>query len=231
MMITYLRLTKDEPLAQKLSNRKTSINKGKIILPSEENVNNNHLTDKCNFDLTESILQYKPIKPSNDNTNDKRAKPSIERLNGLFSILISAEEKFRSVFDYLGIFRFKDLYNSLIPYANNTERLHEIYCHFQRYITISDNGHIDITPEFMNYLRQVSYYLSDGFSTEHPLWKTTSIKTIQKPVIVLAANTRFYDTFQASMRTVNQYFPDSTIAVYDLGFEGNQLNMVGYCVN
>ncbi|CAF0967251.1 unnamed protein product [Adineta steineri] len=231
IIFTYLRLINHAPSDQR-SNYKSLIN-GKIIFPSEDN---NHLSDKCNFDQIESLLQYKSKKKpnnniiininidnDNDNIADTRPQPTIERLKTLFSILIFHEEKYRKALDYLGVFRFTDLSHTLIPFANNTQRLHEIYCLFQRYITISDNGHIDITPQFIEFLKQTSSYLSDGFHSHHPAWNTTSI---QKPVIILAANSRFFDTLQASMRTVNQYFNDHNVAVYDLGFDANQLNLI-----
>ncbi|CAF3246450.1 unnamed protein product [Rotaria socialis] len=229
IIITYLRLNNSDPSYPIKPNRDKLTDIDNKILPRAENINNDndhHLVDKCNFDATESILRYKSLKASNDDTNDNRARPTIQRLHSLFSILISTEEKYRKVLEYLGVFRFTDLYNTLIPFANNTQRLHDIYCHFQRYITISDNGHIDIAPNFINYLKQVSNYLSDGFTSEHSLWTKTPINDLKKPVIILGANSRFYDTFQASMRTVNQYFLNSTIAIYDLGFDGNQLNMI-----
>ncbi|CAF4980612.1 unnamed protein product [Rotaria sp. Silwood1] len=225
IVFTYLHLNNNVSINEQISNKLKFINNEKEIFNHD---NNYHLLDKCNFDTIEILLRYKSIKQFNNDTNDNRSKPTIERLHKLFSILIFHEEKFRKVFDYLGIFRFTDLYNSLRPFANNTKRLHEIYCLFQRYITISDNGHIDITEHFIYYLKQISNYLSDGFTSEHPIWNNISIKNIQKPVIILAANTRFYDTLQASMRTVNQYFYNYSIAIYDLGFDQNQLTMVKY---
>lgn len=186
-----------------------------------------HLSDKCNFDQTESLLRYKSPKYSDQTfLTDRRPKPTVERLLKLFSILIKHEEKFRPALDYLEVFRFQDLYNTLRPFAKNTRRLHDIYCLFQRYITISDNGHLDVSPQLITYLKQVSFYLSDGFTTEHPSWSKISMKDIEEPVIVLGANSRFYDTLQASMRTVNQYFPKHRVAIYDLGFAENQVKMV-----
>ncbi|CAF1177433.1 unnamed protein product [Rotaria sordida] len=225
IIVIYLRLNNHVPSNQQIPNKFKSINNDRKISYYEAN-DNYHLLDKCNFDATETLLRYKSLKDSNNDTGDNRPKPTVERLHKIFSILISHEEKYRKVFEYLGIFHFTDLYNTLRPFANNTKRLHEIYCLFQRYITVSDNGHIDITPHFIYYLKQVSNYLSDGFTSEHPIWNNTIIKNLQKPVIILAANTRFYDTLQASMRTVNQYFYNYSVAIYDLGFDQNQLNMI-----
>jgi hypothetical protein len=163
---------------------------------------------------------------NNNTPDDTRPKPTVERLIKLFKILISHEDKYRQVFDYLNIFRFTDIYNTLRPYANNTQHLNTIYCHFQRYITISDNGHIDVTPNLITYLEHVSTYLSDGFRTGHLNWNKTSIDKIQKPAIIMAANMHFYETLQSSMRTVNKYLSNYTVAIYDLGFNQNQLAMV-----
>lgn len=228
IIFTYLRHINHVPSDEQIHNKLKSHNKknGFLIKENDDDNNNNHLLDKCNFDQTESLLRYKSLQTLTSNTNDTRVNPTIERLHKLFKILISHEDKFRKALDYLGIFRFTDLYKTLRPFANNIQRLHEIYCLFQRYITISDNGHIDITPHFIDYLKQVSNYLSDGFITTHPVWNTSIINNLQKPVIILGANSRFYDTLQASMRTVNQFFNNHTVAIYDLGFDQQQLNMV-----
>jgi hypothetical protein len=224
IIFTYLRLINHNSSDQQIEVKFRS----HIISSVAEHLEANHLSDKCNFDQTESLLRYKPVKSITKNPDDTRPSPSIQRLHKLFSILISHEEKLRQALDYLGIFRFNNLYNTLRPFANNTQRLNEIYCHFQRYITVSDNGHIDITPQLIDYLKQVSNYLSDGFNSEHSLWNKTSINNLQKPVIILAANSRFYDTLQASMRTVNEYFSNHLVVIYDLGFDQSQLDMVRY---
>jgi hypothetical protein len=182
--------------------------------------------DQCNYDDIEFILNYQSS--INESANDNRTKPTIERLNKLFRILISHEEKYRQLFDYLDVFSFTDIPNTLRPYANDTERLTNIYCLFQRYITINEKGYIDIESDFIFYLKQISKYLSDGFRSEHSNWKNISRETIPKPVIILAANAHFYDTLQASMKTVNKHLENYSIAIYDLGFNKHQLNMVGY---
>jgi hypothetical protein len=229
IIFTYLRLISHAPSDQQIDHKFKHINNENMFPSGEEN--NNHLSDKCNFDETEVLLRYKSLKPTNAATIDTRPIPSIERLHKLFSILISYEDKYRKSLDYLGIFRFTDLYNTLLPYANNTRRLYEIYCLFQRYITISDNGHIDITPNLIVYLKQVSNYLSDGFTSEHTIWNKTTIKNLEKPVLILAANAHFFDTLQGSMRTVHQYFSDHRVAIYDLGFNQNQLRLVRYSLD
>ncbi|UJR31539.1 hypothetical protein I4U23_019027 [Adineta vaga] len=219
LICTYLRLINHAPSDARIQ----TMTNGRI-LSSNDDHRQRSIPDKCSFDQTETLLQYKPRKElGKSQDEDLRPHPSNNRLHKLFSILISHEEKYRSALDYLGVFRFTDLVNTLKPFANNTQRLHEIYCLFQRYITISDNGHIDISSEFITYLKKVSSYLSDGFTGEHPSWKKP---LEEKPVIVLAANSRFYDTLQASLRTVNQYFSNHSVTIYDLGFDQNQLNMI-----
>jgi len=218
ILSTYLRLISHVPSDQSIFRTSEHITKEEIKLSNYPH------SKKCNFDDTESILRYTPL--NNNSTNDTRPKPTIERLTTLFKILISYEDKYRKVFDYLNIFRFTDIYNTLRPYANDTQRSENIYCLFQRYITISDNGYIDITPNFITYLKQVSSYLSDGFRSPHINWNSTSRNNIQKPVIVLAANMHFYETLQASMHTVNNHLMNYTVVIYDLGFSSPQLNMV-----
>lgn len=228
ILLTYIRLINHVPRESVPDKPKTVDSKNQAVVPQREPVEKYHFSDKCNFDQVESLLRYKPLKSPSSDTTDTRAAPSIKRLHKLISILISYEDKFRSVFDYLGIFRFNDLYTTLQPFANNNQRLQEIYCLFQRYITISDNGHIDISPQLIEYFKQVSFYLSDGFKSEHSLWNKTSMADVGKPVIILGANSRFFDTLQGSMRTVNQFFSNHTVAVYDLGFDSDQVKLVSW---
>jgi hypothetical protein len=228
LLFTYLRLVTHVANDRSINNSMKSLNNNNQQSYSN-NDKNFHLVDKCDFNDTVFLLNYRTSRNTTltGNASDARARPTIERLHTLFSILISYEEKFRKVFDYLEIFRFNDLYHTLKPFANHTQRLHDTFCLFQRYITISDNGHINIAPNFIVYLEQLSTYLADGFISQHLTWnRTDRLQNVDKPVIILGANTRFFDTLQASMRTVNQYFNDSRIAIYDLGFEPTQLTMV-----
>ncbi|CAF1267444.1 unnamed protein product [Adineta ricciae] len=217
ILLTYLRLINHAPVDPSMLNdassdhrqQKSSLDKLRSL--------------KCNFDEIESLLRYKSTRPPH---TDSRPRPTIERLRKLFQMLISYEDKFRRVFDHLQIFRFTDMYNTLRPYANDTQRLHNIYCLLQRYTTISDNGHIDIESGFINYLSQVSSYLADGFDNQHLSWNTTSTDAIRKPVIVLGSNIHFFNMLQASMRTIDKFLKDHNVAVYDLGFTADQVDMI-----
>ena len=161
--------------------------------------------------------------------NDNRPRPTVSRLESLFVKLISYEEKFRTIFQHLGIFRWTELFTSLQPYANQSHRFPEIFCLFQRFLSQSNRTHVQVSTSFVDYLRKVSNYLSEGFTHVHPSWTDASVKSqIVQPVIVLAANSRFYDTLQSSMRTVNRHFGNHTVVIYDLGFTSVQLNMVSH---
>ena len=217
ILLTYLRLINHAPIDSALLNEPPTIKQGQETFLDKPQL------IKCNFDETEALLRYKSPKTS---INDTRPRPTIERLYKLFQILISYEDKFRDAFNYLEIFRFTDLHNTLHPFVNDTQRLYKIYCLLQRYITISDNGHIDITPSFISYLSQVSSYLADGFDNQHVSWNKTSINDLTKPVIILASNTHFYNMLQASMRTIDKFLKDHKVVIYDLGFNPNEVNMV-----
>ncbi|CAF4126035.1 unnamed protein product [Rotaria sp. Silwood2] len=218
IILTYLHLTNYTPSDQSI------VHESEIIIEEEILIINYTLSNQCNSNEIEYLLHSTS---SYNKNNDSRSQPTIERLHKLFQILISHENTYRKVFDYLGIFRFNDFHNTLHPFANNIERLQNIYCLFQKYISISDNGDIVIKKKFISYLKQVSNYLSDGFKNKHLTWNETLKDKIQKPVIILAANSQFYNTLQASMHTVNDYLKDYTIAIYDLGFIPTQLKMVG----
>ncbi|CAF4205929.1 unnamed protein product [Rotaria sp. Silwood2] len=216
IILTYLHLTNYTPSDQSI------VHESEIIIEEEILIINYTLSNQCNSNEIEYLLHSTS---SYNKNNDSRSQPTIERLHKLFQILISHENTYRKVFDYLGIFRFNDFHNTLHPFANNIERLQNIYCLFQKYISISDNGDIVIKKKFISYLKQVSNYLSDGFKNKHLTWNETLKDKIQKPVIILAANSQFYNTLQASMHTVNDYLKDYTIAIYDLGFIPTQLKM------
>lgn len=228
LLFIYLRLLKSAPpnLEKK---EKTHWANGVQPIPA---VNDGDVESprlgKCNFDETEVLLRYKSPKDVPASTpDDVRPQPTVQRLHTLFKILIAQEEKYQKALDYLQVFRFTDLYKTLLPFANQTQNLHKIYCLFNRFITVSDNGHIDVSPTLVGYLKQLSTYLSDGFTTEHPTWRDpTVLATLQKPVIILGANARFFDNLQASMRTVNEFFPSHRVVIYDLGFDRSQLTMV-----
>ena len=169
IVLTYLHLTNHVSSSyQQIDNMFKSRSNSRSKSSNVEH-QQHHFSEKCNFDETESLLQYKPLRSSDDNINDSRPQPTVERLYKIFSILRSHEKKFRQTLDNLGIFRFTDLYNTLYPYANNTQRLHEIYCLFKRYITISNDDHIDISPNFIRFNGYIigtmlaQYYQSLGF--------------------------------------------------------------------
>ncbi|UJR15146.1 hypothetical protein I4U23_002111 [Adineta vaga] len=217
ILLTYLRLINHAPIDPVLLDESTPVKQ------EQESFLEKFSSIKCNFDETESLLRYKSPKTPK---NDSRPRPTIERLQKLFQILIAYEDKFRNAFNYLQIFRFTNLYNTLRPFANDTQRLYNIHCLLQRYITVSDNGHIDIRPNLIHYLSQVSSYLADGFDNQHLSWTKTSVDELPKPVIILASNTHFYNMLQASMRTVDQFFKDHKVVIYDLGFNPGQINMI-----
>lgn len=219
ILCTYIRIIHQVP-----SDEPTPVTRKTIIIPKDITLRPFSFSEQCNYDQIESILKYSSSQK--DNPNDQRPKPTIERLNQLFRILISHEEKYREIFDELNIFRFTDIANTLQPFGNDTQRLQNIYCLFQRYLTVDPFGHIEIQSELIFYLQQISKYLSDGFRNEHSNWNNISKEVSSQPVIILAANSRFYDTLQSSMKTVNNHLQNFSIAIYDLGFSSNQLEMV-----
>ncbi|CAF4868559.1 unnamed protein product [Rotaria sp. Silwood1] len=223
ILLIYLHLINDTFSNQLI------INESESIIEEEEEklmIVNYTLFNQCNLNQTEFLLHSYN---NNNNNNDSRPQPTIQRLQKLFQILLSYENKYDKIFDYLGIFRFNNFPNTLYLFANNTEYLKNIYCLFQKYINIFDNGHIiNINDELISYLKLISNYLSDGFKNKHINWNNISKTKIQKPVIILAANSHFFDTLQASMRTINEHLNDYKIAIYDLQFSSIQLKMVRY---
>lgn len=220
ILFTYVRIIHQAPSDQSMPDN-TRI---PITIPNDITIRPYSASDRCNSDQIDSILKYSPIQ--NDNPDDQRPKPSIERLNKLFQILLSQEKKYRSIFDALNIFQFTDISNTLHPFTDDHQHFQTIHCLFQRYIAVNQSGQIDIQPELIFYLQQISKYLSDGFRMEHTNWKNIPRETIPQPVIILAANGRFYDTLQSSMKTVNEHLQNYSIAIYDLGFAPHQLAMV-----
>ena len=196
----------------------------KVITPQFEITFPSGSFDLCLSNETNAALNAGKI-PIIDPT-DKRVLPTIERIETLFSKLISYEEKYRSILEYLGIFLFTNLTSTLHPLANRQDKFQEISCLINHFFTNSNPGKNSISSDLLIYLRKVSAYLSNGFHEQHKSWKQTDLSHLDKPVIILASDQGFYETLQASMRTVNEHFPNYTVAIYDLGFTQKQTQLV-----
>ena len=53
-----------------------------------------------------------------------------------------------------------------------------------------------------------------------------SLKSIQNPTIVTAANSNYYDALQATVYHIHKFLPDFKLIIYDLGLSDEQNRIV-----
>lgn len=200
--------------------------------PKSEQIENSVRTinfswpNDCSFNLNGDFLETNE-KPSKQE-NDQRIRPSLGRIKTLFDKLMNNEEKFGEVFDFLAVFRFNEFRSTLKPFSNDTKKFKEIVCLFERFLVDPKTKKLSVSNEFILYLEQISNYLASGFHREHSTWKQTEKRDLEKPTIVLATDQRFFDSFQASIKTVDQFFPRNVVAVYDLGLNSKSKTLVSF---
>ncbi|CAF1357247.1 unnamed protein product, partial [Didymodactylos carnosus] len=94
--------------------------------------------------------------------------------------LMSYEEQYSTVFKILRIFSFNDT-KTFQVFGNNKIILKDILCLYKRYFILpsqnqSENSTIDIQPDLINYLRQISKYLVDGFRYPRLEWRSNMVR-------------------------------------------------------
>jgi hypothetical protein len=122
------------------------------------------LSTKCNFkpSTDEFIAKYKPNETRGTQFDSKRAEPTIERLRTLLEVIRSKEDKYQSLLETFDVFNMITPTVSLKAYTDESN-IEEIRTLYNRYIKLMpDNQTIKIDETFVDYLKQISSYLSDG---------------------------------------------------------------------
>jgi len=111
----------------------------------------------------EFILQYKPYVLIGNTSDITRVEPTIERIRSLLEILRSKEDKYQSLLETFNVFNILNPMISLKSYTNESN-IDEIKIVYNRYIKLTpDQKTIEINQTFIDYLKQISSYLLDGF--------------------------------------------------------------------
>ena len=122
----------------------------------------------------------------------KQYSPPInkQRLNRLFQILQTNENKFSSIFNHLKVFLFKDLIYTNLVFLNENKNEYQIYLPFQteirKYLTIV-NKQVEVNDLFLNYLNN----LSDFYSFQNEKRDSIVYRNFNKVFFFKCYNIRF----------------------------------------
>ncbi|CAF3564309.1 unnamed protein product, partial [Rotaria socialis] len=118
----------------------------------------------CHFkpSTDQFILKYKPYLLTANLSNVKRVKPTIERIRNLLEIIRSKEDTYQLLLERFGVFDMTNPTASLKAYTDESN-IDEIKTLYNRYIKLMpDNKTIHVDHTIIDYLKQISSYLSDG---------------------------------------------------------------------
>lgn len=92
-----------------------------------------------------------------------RAEPSVERLEKLFQILRKKESEYQSLLKTFDVFDMTDPMETIQNNEKRNSNVDEMKLFYNRYIHLSDDKQtVTVNRSFIDYLRTVSNYLSDG---------------------------------------------------------------------
>jgi hypothetical protein len=123
---------------------------------------------QCNFipSTDEFIRTYIPYNRLGTIRDATRVEPSMERIRSLLEKVRSKEDSYQSLLDTFDVFNMIDPEGSFKPYVYGSD-IDEIKMLYNRYITLmGDHKTIQLGETFINYLRKISSYLSDGLTNE-----------------------------------------------------------------
>lgn len=121
-------------------------------------------TNECHFKPTteEFIREYRPHTVYGTQVDPTRAEPTVERLRNLLEIIHSKEVQYQTLLDTFDVFDMAKPTTSFKAYTDQSN-IDEIQNLYNRFIKLkTDNQGIEIDPSFIDYLKSISGYLSDG---------------------------------------------------------------------
>ena len=132
--------------------------------PSEEPIQFRKMISSCDFKPSTDVFirNYEPNTFLGTQPAKTRAEPTIERIRTLLEIIRSKETKYQSLLETFDVFDMTKPMISLKAYTDesNIEEIRRLY---DRYIKLMpDSQTIEINPSFIDYLKSISSYLSDG---------------------------------------------------------------------
>ncbi len=126
------------------------------------------MIESCDYKpkTDEFILNYQPNRLLGTKTNIRRVEPTVERIRTLLEIIRSKEAQYQSLLEKFDVFDMLKPMLSLKAYSNESN-IDEIKTLYNRFIKLMpDKKTIDIDPKFIDYLRIISSYLSDGLRNQ-----------------------------------------------------------------
>ncbi|CAF1185038.1 unnamed protein product [Adineta steineri] len=180
----------------------------------------------CDFipSTDEFIRTYTPKTLLGTKNDTTRVEPTVERIRLLLEKVRSKEDKYQSLLDTFDVFNMTNPNISFKPYLFGSN-VDEIKILYNRYIKLmNDNKTIQIDETFIDYLRKISSYLSDSLKNQRT--NIFPVKCSRKPVFVLASDGGFFDGLQGAIHTLDTFWPNYTIIVYDMGYSPAQQNLL-----
>ena len=106
---------------------------------------------------------YKPYAFLGSQHDSARAEPTSERIRLLLDIVRSKEHQYQSLLHNFDVFDMSNPLASLKAYGSDASNIEEIRMLYNRYIKLAADGKtLQVTSDLIDYLRQISSYLSDG---------------------------------------------------------------------
>lgn len=117
---------------------------------------------------TDSFLQaYQSKSKLGVHADPTRAEPSVERIQQLLQIVRNKEPQYLSLLNYFDVFDMTDPMETIRNNDKRNSNIDEMKLLYNRYIQLSDDKRTVLVNEsFIDYLRTVSNYLSDGLRDE-----------------------------------------------------------------
>ncbi len=126
------------------------------------------MIESCDYKpkTDEFILNYQPNRLLGTKPNIRRVEPTVERIRTLLEIIRSKEAQYQSLLEKFDVFDMLKPMVSLKAYSNESN-IDEIKTLYNRFIKLMpDKKTIDIDPKFIDYIRIISSYLSDGLRNQ-----------------------------------------------------------------
>ena len=132
-----------------------------FILPT------NHYIRCDSIPSTDAFIRtYKPYTLLGTKPDLKRVEPTIQRIRSLLEKIRLKEDEYQSLLDTFDVFNMKNPELSFKPYGYGSD-IDDIKMLYNRYIKLlKNNKTIEIDETFIDYLRSISSYLSDGFRNQ-----------------------------------------------------------------
>jgi hypothetical protein len=132
---------------------------------------------------------------------------SAQRLNKLLDILHEKEKTLGWAMRHLGLLMFDNITQDTDGFLTRVDQ------------------HVRVTDPFLRYLHNITdFYVLKR--RRNVIQKRPIERKEDKPVILMASDSKYYLLLQATLHNIHKYMPDYEIIVYDLGLSPREHNMV-----